>query len=48
MKKQKRKVPRLKTERTAEQILGQALFDLDFSEIKRGKVEFEKKESEME
>ena len=47
MKKQKRKVPRLKTDRTAEKFLEQDLSDLDFSQLKRVRFEFEKKDAQL-
>lgn len=47
MKKQKRKVPRLKTDRAAEKFLEQDLSDLDFSQFKRVKFEFEKKDAQL-
>jgi len=43
----KRKVPRLKTDRAAEAFLGQDLSDLDFSQFKPVKFEFEKKEARL-
>ena len=48
MKKQKRKVPRLKIDKAAEKFLEQDLSDLDFSQFKPVKFEFEKKDASTE
>ncbi len=47
MKKQKRKVPRLRTDRAAEKFLEQDLSDLDFSQFKPVRFEFEKKDAQL-
>jgi predicted DNA binding CopG/RHH family protein len=47
MKKQKRKVPRLKTDRAAEKFLEQDLSNLDFSQFKPVRFEFEKKDTQL-
>ncbi len=49
MKKQlpKKKVPRLKTDRQAEAFLGQDLSNLDFSQFKPVRFEFEKKDEQI-
>lgn len=47
MKKQKRKVPRLKTDRAAEKFLEKDLSDLDFSQFKPVRFEFEKKDAQL-
>ena len=47
MKKQTRKVPRLKTDKQAEDLLAQDLSDLDFSQFKPVRFEFEKKEAQI-
>ena len=47
MKKQTRKVPRLKTDKQAEDLLAQDLSDLDFSQFKPVQFEFEKKEAQI-
>jgi predicted DNA binding CopG/RHH family protein len=43
----KRKVPRLKTDREAEAFLAQDLSDLDFSQFKAARFEFEKKDEQI-
>jgi predicted DNA binding CopG/RHH family protein len=43
----KRKVPRLKTDKEAEAFLAQDLSDLDFSQFKPVRFEFEKKDSQI-
>lgn len=43
----KRKVPRLKTDEEAEAFLAQDLSDLDFSQFKPVRFEFEKKEGQI-
>ena len=43
----KRKVPRLKTDRDAEAFLSQDLSDLDFSQFRPVRFEFEKKEDQI-
>lgn len=47
MKKQSRKVPRLKSDKQAEDLLAQDLSDLDFSQFKPARFEFEKKEAQI-
>jgi predicted DNA binding CopG/RHH family protein len=47
MKKQKRKVPRLKTDRAAEKFLEKDLSDLDFSQFKPVRFEFERKDAQL-
>ena len=47
MKKQKRKVPKLKTDRAAETFLAQDLSGLDFSQFKAVRFEFEKKDAQL-
>jgi predicted DNA binding CopG/RHH family protein len=47
MKNQKRKVPGLKTDRAAEKFLEQDLADLDFSQFKPVRFEFEKKDAQL-
>ena len=47
MKKQNRKVPRLKSDKQAEDPLAQDLSDLDFSQFKPLRFEFEKKEAQI-
>ena len=43
----KKKVPRLKTDKQAEAFLAQDLSDLDFSQFKPARFEFEKKEEQI-
>ncbi len=43
----KRKVPRLKTDKAAEEFLAQDLSDLDFSQFKPTGFEFEKKSAQL-
>ena len=43
----KKKVPRLKTDREAETFLGQDLSNLDFSQFKPARFEFEKKDEQI-
>ena len=43
----KRKVPRLKSDKQAEAWLAQDLSDLDFSQFKPARFEFEKKEEQI-
>jgi len=43
----KKKVPRLKTDRQAEAFLAQDLSDLDFSQFKPARFEFEKKDEQI-
>lgn len=43
----KRKVPRLKNDKHAEAWLAQDLSDLDFSQFKPARLEFEKKQEQM-
>ena len=43
----KKKVPRLKTDREAEGFLAQDLSDLDFSQFKPARFEFEKKDEQI-
>jgi predicted DNA binding CopG/RHH family protein len=43
----KRKVPRLRTDREAEEFLAQDLSDLDFSQFKPARFEFEKKAAQL-
>ena len=43
----KKKVPRLKTDREAEAFLAQDLSDLDFSQFKAARFEFEKKDEQI-
>ncbi|MGA2904937.1 MAG: CopG family antitoxin [Candidatus Korobacteraceae bacterium] len=43
----KRKVPRLKTDKDAEVFLAQDLADLDFSQFKPARFEFEKKDEQV-
>ena len=43
----KRKVPRLTTDEDAEKFLGQDLSDLDFSQFKPVRFEFEKKDARL-
>ncbi|MGH7843515.1 MAG: CopG family antitoxin [Candidatus Binataceae bacterium] len=43
----KKKVPRLKTDRQAEEFLAQDLSDLDFSQFKEARFEFEKKDEQV-
>ena len=43
----KRKVPRLKTDKEAEEFLAQDLSDLDFSQFKSARFEFEKKDGQI-
>ena len=43
----KRKVPRLKTDKEAEAFLAQDLSDLDFSQFKIARFEFEKKSAQI-
>jgi predicted DNA binding CopG/RHH family protein len=43
----KKKVPRLKTDKQAEAFLAQGLSDLDFSQFKPARFEFEKKEEQI-
>ncbi len=43
----KRKVPRLKTDKEAEAFLAQDLSDLDFSQFKPARFEFEKKSAQI-
>ena len=43
----KRKVPRLKTDRQAEAFLAQDLSNLDFSQFKPARFEFEKKDDQI-
>ena len=43
----KRKVPRLTTDEDAERFLGQDLSDLDFSQFKPVRFEFEKKDARL-
>jgi len=47
MKKQNRKVPRLKSDKQAQDLLAQDLSDLDFSQFKPVRFEFEKKEAQI-
>jgi predicted DNA binding CopG/RHH family protein len=43
----KKKVPRLKTDKAAEAFLAQDLSDLDFSQFKPARFEFEKKDGQI-
>jgi predicted DNA binding CopG/RHH family protein len=43
----KKKVPRLKTDKEAETFLAQDLSDLDFSQFKPARFEFEKKDEQI-
>jgi predicted DNA binding CopG/RHH family protein len=43
----KRKVPRLKTDRQTEAFLARDLSDLDFSQFKAARFEFEKKDDQI-
>jgi len=43
----KKKVPRLKTDRQAEAFLARDLSDLDFSQLKPARFEFEKKDGQI-
>lgn len=43
----KKKVPRLKTDKEAEAFLAQDLSDLDFSQFKPARFEFEKKDAQL-
>ncbi|PYT75570.1 MAG: hypothetical protein DMG40_27905 [Acidobacteria bacterium] len=43
----KRKVPRLKTDRQTEAFLARDLSDLDFSQFKAARFEFEKKDGQI-
>jgi len=43
----KKKVPRLKTDRQAEAFLARDLSDLDFSQFKPARFEFEKKDDQI-
>jgi predicted DNA binding CopG/RHH family protein len=43
----KKKVPRLKTDKEAEAFLAQDLSDLDFSQFKTARFEFEKKDEQI-
>ena len=43
----KKKVPRLKTDRQAEAFLAQDLSNLDFSQFKAARFEFEKKDEQV-
>jgi predicted DNA binding CopG/RHH family protein len=43
----KRKVPRLKTDKAAEVFLAQDLSDLDYSQFKPARFEFEKKDEQI-
>jgi predicted DNA binding CopG/RHH family protein len=43
----KKKVPRLKTDKEAEEFLAQDLSDLDFSQFKPARFEFEKKDGQI-
>jgi len=43
----KKKVPRLKTDKQAEEFLAQDLSNLDFSQFKPARFEFEKKEEQI-
>jgi predicted DNA binding CopG/RHH family protein len=43
----KKKVPRLKTDKQAEEFLDQDLSNLDFSQFKRTPFEFEKKDEQI-
>ena len=43
----KKKVPRLKTDRQAEEFLDQDLSNLDFSQFKPARFEFEKKDEQI-
>ena len=43
----KKKVPRLKTDRAAERFLAQDLSELDFSQFKPARFEFEKKDEQI-
>jgi predicted DNA binding CopG/RHH family protein len=43
----KRKVPRLKTDRQTEAFLARDLSDLDFSQFKAARFEFEKKDEQI-
>ena len=43
----KKKVPRLKTDREAESFLAQDLSNLDFSQFKTARFEFEKKDEQI-
>lgn len=43
----KKKVPRLKTDKQAEAFLGQDLSNLDFSQFKPARFEFEKKDEQI-
>ena len=43
----KKKVPRLKTDRQAEAFLAQDLSDLDFTQFKAARFEFEKKDEQI-
>jgi predicted DNA binding CopG/RHH family protein len=43
----KKKVPRLKTDKQAEAFLAQDLSDLDFSQFKPSRFEFEKKDEQI-
>jgi len=43
----KKKVPKLKTDRAAEKFLAQDLSELDFSQFKPARLEFEKKDEQI-
>jgi predicted DNA binding CopG/RHH family protein len=43
----KKKIPRLRTDRQAEAFLGRDLSDLDFSQFKLARFEFEKKDDQI-
>lgn len=47
MKKPKRKVPKLKTDKAAEKFLANDLSHLDFSQFKPVRFEFEKKDAQL-
>ncbi len=47
MKKVKKKVPKLNTDRAAEEFLAQDLSQLDFSEFQPVRFEFEKKDTQI-
>ena len=47
MRKAKRRVPRLKTDKAAERFLAQDLSNLDFSQFQTVRFEFEKKDKQI-
>jgi predicted DNA binding CopG/RHH family protein len=47
MKPTKKRVPKLKTDKAAEKFLAQDLSDLDFSQFKPVRFEFEKKDEQI-